>query len=279
MNTKLLLSRNFSCLMAVWLLHITGLPLLAQTADTCHFRINRNYLNSYWHATACLATRPLHYSGQQWVMAGGLTALAVVAYSQDEAMLTYFSHHLNGPQASAIEKWGSPLGNGLVAGPLLAGLYIYGATQNDSRSRQAALAGAQAFILGAGAAFLLKELTHRPRPDQLNPPNASRWFGPFKGAGYDAFPSGHSLRAFAVATVISGMYRDRRWVGITAYSLAGFAAFSRLANKRHWTSDVVAGAAIGYAIGRGVLLFNRQQSEHCFTTQLSENGLGLVLNF
>lgn len=274
-----MLSRNFTCLMAFWLVITTGFPAKAQSSDSCLFRIDKNYLYSFCHASAFTATRPLHYSGQQWAVAGGFTAVAIVAYSQDEAMHTYFSLHLNGQQASAIEKWGSPLGNGLVAGPLFAGLYIYGATHHDSRSRQAALAGAQAFILGAGVAFLIKELTHRPRPDQLNPPNASRWFGPFKGAGYDAFPSGHSLRAFAVATVISGMYRDHRWVGITAYSLAGFAAISRLANDRHWTSDVVAGAAIGYAIGRGVLLFNHQQSEHCFTTQLSENGLGLVLNF
>src|SRR5207302_5890820 len=46
--------------------------------------------------------------------------------------------------------------------------------------------------------------------------------------------------------------KHQRIVGITAYSLAGIMSASRIAAQKHFASDVVAGGAMGWFIGRYV---------------------------
>ena len=83
----------------------------------------------------------------------------------------------------------------------------------------------------------LKKLTQRERPN---------------GGDADAFPSNHATQAFAVATVIATHYDDRRWVKWAAYGIATGVGISRIYHDAHWTSDVLAGAAIGSFVGTTV---------------------------
>jgi hypothetical protein len=55
--------------------------------------------------------------------------------------------------------------------------------------------------------------------------------------------------------VISEQY-DEVWVAPVAYGLAGLVAWSRLNDNAHWTSDVVVGAGVGYAVGKLVTHFS-----------------------
>ena len=65
-----------------------------------------------------------------------------------------------------------------------------------------------------------------------------------------SFPSGHSAAAFATATVI---HHEFGWkAGIPAYAVAGFVASSRVQMRRHYISDVIAGATVGILAGRSV---------------------------
>ena len=61
--------------------------------------------------------------------------------------------------------------------------------------------------------------------------------------GTHSFPSGHTTTAFAGAELVRLEYGP--WWGLAAYSVAGFTAFMRVWNNRHWTSDVIAGAGFG----------------------------------
>ena len=89
---------------------------------------------------------------------------------------------------------------------------------------------------------------------------SSGWFVTSKSPtsyirGNGSFPSGHSMEAFAVATIIARRYgRDHRWVPYAAYGLASLVAFSRLPLNVHFLSDVVMGGAIGYSISRFTVL-------------------------
>mgnify|MGYP006298760979 CR=1 FL=1 len=60
---------------------------------------------------------------------------------------------------------------------------------------------------------------------------------------YMAMPSGHATGAFTVATVFSHHYPKYKNY---AYTLASLIAVSRLYEDRHWFSNIVAGAGIGY---------------------------------
>jgi PAP2 superfamily len=98
-------------------------------------------------------------------------------------------------------------------------------------------------ISGIGAA-LLKEGFGRPRPYQNDNPN--QWF---KGKGYSSFPSGEvTLQASFVTPFIANYARENPWIW-SLEILPVYDAFARLKSHAHWQSDVIAGWALGSAVG------------------------------
>jgi membrane-associated phospholipid phosphatase len=95
---------------------------------------------------------------------------------------------------------------------------------------------AKAYASAMAVVYVLKPLVDRTRPD----------------GGSQSFPSGHSASAFAGAAFLQMRYGWR--FGVPAYLAASFVGYSRVEAKRHYTSDVVAGAAIGIAAN---LVFTR----------------------
>lgn len=83
-----------------------------------------------------------------------------------------------------------------------------------------------------GSVFLLKSITHQLRPDK---------------SGYNSFPSGHTAQAFAAATFLSEEYKGRfKWMPYAAYSIAGSVGVMRMVNNKHYISDVLFGAGLGF---------------------------------
>ncbi|WP_082214134.1 phosphatase PAP2 family protein [Dyadobacter psychrophilus] len=87
-------------------------------------------------------------------------------------------------------------------------------------------------FLALGTTSLLKKATHVLRPD---------------GSSYTSFPSGHTTQAFAAATFLSEEYKDRyHWMPYASYTVASSVGLLRVANNKHYISDVLVGAGIGY---------------------------------
>lgn len=93
---------------------------------------------------------------------------------------------------------------------------------------------------------LLKRVSRRKRPCELEPHCWATILPPDRFS----FPSGHSITAFSVAFVLSSFYPDLRWVLLPA---AAVIAGSRIILGMHFLTDVIAGSAIGLAIGSGCL--------------------------
>ncbi len=72
--------------------------------------------------------------------------------------------------------------------------------------------------------------------------------GKFWGGGR-AFPSGHSATSFAFAAVIAHRYPKNKWVKWGAYALATGVSLSRYPAKKHYPSDILVGATLGYVTG------------------------------
>jgi membrane-associated phospholipid phosphatase len=72
--------------------------------------------------------------------------------------------------------------------------------------------------------------------------------GKFWGGGR-AFPSGHSATSFAFAAVVAHRYPNKPWLKWSAYALATGVALSRYPAKKHYPSDILMGATIGYVSG------------------------------
>jgi undecaprenyl-diphosphatase len=122
-------------------------------------------------------------------------------------------------------------------------------------------------LVAAGfvSTILIKPIVRRPRPDIthgesviLVAENAAAV--PFNNDF--SFPSGHATIAFAGAYIVSReeeshksrshSRRYKRFGKWLFYGVAALTAFSRIYLGKHYPSDVVVGALLGYAIGWGV---------------------------
>src|SRR5262249_61572111 len=101
-----------------------------------------------------------------------------------------------------------------------AAFYLLGRKENDARARETGLLGGEALIDSGIVAAVLKTATQRPRP------RAGEDRGKFFHGGL-SFPSGHSIVAWALATIGSNEYRDNRLIQISAYGLATAVSVSR----------------------------------------------------
>jgi len=81
----------------------------------------------------------------------------------------------------------------------------------------------------------IKYAVNRERPDGGNERSNS------------SFPSGHSAIAFYVASFYSEIYPRYK---VPLYAWATGVALSRVYLKRHWPSDVIVGAALGFTFGK-----------------------------
>jgi membrane-associated phospholipid phosphatase len=98
-------------------------------------------------------------------------------------------------------------------------------------------------ISGIGAAAL-KIAFSRARPSQGNNPN--QWF---RGSGHQSFPSGEvTLQASFVTPFIANYGRQDPWVWALEI-LPAYDAVARLKSQAHWQTDVIAGWALGTAVG------------------------------
>jgi membrane-associated phospholipid phosphatase len=148
-----------------------------------------------------------------------------------------------------ISNAGSVYGLGTVAGAF----YVFGRSRNDDRARETGLLSAEALVNSVIVESALKGITQRARPS--GGVERSEFFD-----GGNSFPSGHSTQAWAVATVIANEYRDRRVVQIAAYGAATAVSVARFTGQKHYLSDVVAGSALGYAIGKYVYTTHHRSS-------------------
>ena len=71
---------------------------------------------------------------------------------------------------------------------------------------------------------------------------------------HDSFPSGHATGAFAIATVESAFHPKQ---AIYWFAGASLISTSRVTLHRHTVGDVLAGAALGYGVGRWELSSRR----------------------
>lgn len=254
-----------------------GASLTSQTPFYTNYaqKPDKAYFKSYWTATKKIACGPIHWNTTEWIVAGGVTAVGVSLYMFDDDIRHFFQSNrtntMDAVSQYALEPWGS----GLYALPFLGGLYIYGLAANNSKSKQVAMGGAQAFVMAALTSQLFKHVLHRHRPYQDFPPNPSLWEGPFKGFEYTAFPSGHTTAAFAVAAVFASAYQETIWVPVLSYTIAAGVGLSRINDNKHWASDVLIGAALGFAVGKSV--FHLMDQKSALTMGISdEGGIALV---
>jgi membrane-associated phospholipid phosphatase len=136
--------------------------------------------------------------------------------------------------------------------------YVSGLERKDTYAQHTALLAGEAVIDSEILTTVLKDVDRRTLPGQV-PANSGfgdTWFEGhgqwYRGVG--SFPSGHTIAAFSLATVFADRYPKPRWHRWVAFGLAGLVGFSRLPLQAHYSSDVFAGAVLGYSIAHYAVL-------------------------
>jgi membrane-associated phospholipid phosphatase len=167
-----------------------------------------------------------------WPFVGGAAATGVAAG---------FDRQVRDSVADPGSSFGKDLSTvgGVPAAISVAGLFVGGRFAHGTRFRAMTYDMADAAVVNAAYTGALKLATHRERPN---------------GSNNLSFPSGHASNAFTLATVVELHYGWK--LGAPLYVLAGVISYARLVQDVHYLSDVVAGATLGYIVGRSVVRVN-----------------------
>lgn len=222
----------------------------AVCAQTPPRSLEREFFKNILNDQKAIWTAPMRLQRHdaKWVIPSSIGFMALITtdrMSGDE--IAEFDRQLK--TSRIISKAGAFYSLGAVSGAF----YLFGRNRNNDRARETGVLSAEALVDSLIVESALKGITQRARP--MARVERSEFFD-----GGDSFPSGHSTQAWAVATVIANEYHDRRAVQIAAYGAATAVSVARFTSRKHYISDVVAGSALGYAIGRYVYHTHHRKS-------------------
>ncbi len=197
-------------------------------------------------------TSPFHmHSGDAkwWIGFGAATAALIATDRRSSNALE------NSKGQVSIGNTLSRIGTSYTLLPVVAGFYTFGVFGEDPKAREVGVLGAEALLDGLIVSSVLKPIAGRNRP------NAADERGNFFDGGM-SFPSGHAIESWALASVISYEYGHTKLVPIIACGLAGVVSVARFTAQQHYASDIVAGGAIGWFIGRYVWKTHQDHAIH-----------------
>jgi len=139
--------------------------------------------------------------------------------------------------------------------PVTAGFYAFGVGLDDPKARETGVLGAEAMIDSVIVSQVLKTVARRNRPNSVKEP------GQFFDGGA-SFPSGHAIASWSLASVVAHEYQHTIFVPIIAYGLAAVVSTARFGAQQHYASDIVAGGAMGWFIGRYVYQTHKDHELH-----------------
>jgi len=160
----------------------------------------------------------------------------------------------NGPFAVHVSHAVEHLGNAAYILPAFLILRAADALEHRSDRAASLVRIAEGTVAAGAAAGIVKVAVGRARPFQT--PDDQDVMRPF--SGYSSFPSGHTALAFGLAAAID-RETSAKWVPWVVYPLAGLVGWSRVRDGKHWSSDVVAGAALGSWTARKAVTLARHR--------------------
>jgi len=141
-------------------------------------------------------------------------------------------------QAKAQEKFGGFDAHGIDDYTRHVPVAIaYGLLATGHRGARPAVSFTLIYLLAheldEGVVSNLKRLSAEPRP---NDPR-----------DFTSFPSSHTAQAFLTATLLHEQYGHQYpWVSVAGYTVAATTGTMRVLGNKHWATDVLVGAGIGF---------------------------------
>ena len=214
--------------------------------------LTRKLIGNTWLDQKAIWTSPFHMTredGGWWATLGAITAAAIITDRRSAHLLE---------NSSGQVRWGNDIsrtGAAYTYLPAIAGFYLWGVAADNQKARETGVLGGEALLDGLIVVEVLKVAAGRNRP------NAPQKPGDFFQGGA-SFPSGHSMETWALASVVAQEYGNRKWVPWVSYGLATVVGAARFGARQHYASDVIAGGAMGFFIGRYVVRTHQAHAGH-----------------
>jgi undecaprenyl-diphosphatase len=183
---------------------------------------------------------------------GAALLLMFIRFLEFDAPLTryvrslneFYVDHLSNPWLANLSDLGNEVGRGESLLAVSVVLLFVGYAFGRSSLTHAGWWTLIAHVVAGAVNTAIKHFVGRGRPKFMHADTSI--FLPFGGKGWDSFPSGHAMAAFAVATVLAVKFPRARWIFIvTALAVS----VSRLFRASHFLTDIIAGAVLGVVIG------------------------------
>ena len=194
------------------------------------------------------------HNAKWWLLFGGATGALIASDHYIENRIDHSPSQINtGTRLSY-------LGEEYTLIPAAVGLYAYGVWKDDAKPREVGVLTGQALLDDLVVMQVMKLAFGRQRPDAKNVRERSEWF-----SGGQSFPSGHAMASWTIASVLTHEYAHTpgaKWVPWVACGFAGTVTVARWMAAEHFSSDLLAGAAVGWFIGRYVYKTHEDMAIH-----------------
>ena len=166
-----------------------------------------------------------------------------------------------------------------LVGSLALGTLLYGKIMREQRQVELVDKIFRAMLVNSLITSSIKLLVGRQRPYTGAGPDDFELLDFYFNADAWSFPSGHTSSAFTLATVLA-YSAENHLLKATGFFLAGSVGFQRILERKHWASDVLSGALLGYLCGRWIARpESSEKSQVFFHPFVHGKGVGVSISF
>ncbi len=207
---------------------------------------NKYDIKQFLSESGTIIKQPLNWERNDWFIFAGIAGLTYGTMFVDKDIKFKLNDNQKYANSFPIQfgkYWGEPVPT-LTIG---LGLYGYGYLSDDVTAKKIGYEIGQSAFWSGVITQIFKFGFGRERPRHSDDPFSFHPFS-FKDDNFLALNSGHTALAFSLSTVLAAN-TDKTYLKIIAFTPAFLTAFSRVYHNEHWTSDVILGAVVGYAVG------------------------------
>lgn len=220
---------------------LAALPGAAQNTSPCGLRTTLGVipadLESFGHGVTTVPRALAKPKNLKWEIPFAAATGVLIGYGDQVA-----ADRIQSTNMQDAAKKASNIGLAVGLGSSAAA-WMIGCATHHSYAAESGFKALEAAGVALGVDLGLKAAFNRQYP------YTTKSSGEFWEGG-KSFPSGHSATSFALASAMAHRYPHNWWIKWGSYALATTVSVSRFPAKKHFPSDILVGAPIGFFIGK-----------------------------